>query len=185
MLERHLSRLTRKEVRTMRARTALAGLGLGVLMAAVVSSASSGAATPDATTLSIRHAAVGCHVWSSGGAGVTTKTLILRQGQSFTVHNRDNCGHELTQVNGPEQVRFLNPVTGASVSGVLHSLRPGVRVNLDKAGTYVFTTRERDDLAYGADTDAWFGFAKLGSSGPDNTLTLVVRVIPDHNHPAD
>ncbi len=169
----------------MRARTALAGLALGVLTAAVVSSASSGAATSDATALSIRHAAVGCHVWSSGGEGVTTKTLILHQGQSFTVQNRDNCGHELTQANGPERVRFLNPVTGATVSGVLDSLRPGVRVNPDKTGTYVFTTRERDDLAYGADADSWFGFAKLGSSGPDNTLTLVVRVISDRNHPAD
>ena len=169
----------------MKALTTLAGIALVVLTVGIVSSASSVAATSDTTSLLIRHAAVGCHVWATGGGSVTTKTLVLRQGQSFTVQNRDNCGHELVQENGPEQARFLIAATGQSTSGVLYSLGRGVRVDLDKVGTYKFTTTERDHLAYGAETDTWFGFAKLGSSGLDNTLTLIVRVIPDRNRPAD
>ena len=168
----------------MKTRTTLAGLALVLLTAGVVSSASSGAAAPDPTAI-IRHAAVGCHVWATGGGSVTTKTLILHQGQSLTVLNRDNCGHELTQASGPERVRFLNAATGKPASGVLQSLQPGVRVALEKVGSYVFTSTERDDLSFGAEADHWFGFAKLGSSGPDNTLTLIVRVIPDRSHPAN
>jgi hypothetical protein len=176
----------RREVTAMKLLTALVGAALALLAVGVVSAASSHTSTADATKLVIRHAAVGCHDWSLGGGSFgTSHYLLLRQGQSFTVENRDNCGHELVQTSGPLHASMLNAATGTAASGVLKSLQPGVRVVLDKVGTYVFTTAERDDLEYGADTDMRFGFAKLASSGPDNTLTLVVRVIPDHNHAVD
>lgn len=163
----------------MKVRTALAGTAVALLTAGLVASASSGAPTTDTTALLIRHATVGCHVWTSGGTTATTKTLVLREGQSFTVYNRDNCGHELVEVSGPAHGLFMNAETNTPTSGTLTPLGTGVRFTLDTVGRYVFKTAERDDLAYGVDTDRYDGFARLQSTGTDNTLTLIVKVVPN------
>ena len=166
--------------------TVLSGIALAFLITGVVSSASHATPTTDGARLVIHHAAIGCHTWTLGGGDPgAAHTLVLRQGQSFTVENRDNCGHQLVQVSGPERAPMTAEFTRAPATGLLPSLRPGVRVVLDKVGTYTFTTTERDDLAYGADTDTRFGFAKLSSSGPDTTLSLVVRVTPNRTHATD
>jgi hypothetical protein len=152
----------------------------------VVAAASSQESGVDPAKLVIRHAPVGCHVWSLGGnSPQVAHILVLRQGESFTVENRDNCAHRLVQMNGPMKASMVDAATNSPSTGVLMSLRPGVRVTLDEVGTYVFSTSEDDALAYGVETDNRFGFAKLESIGPDNTLSLTVRVIADHNHATD
>jgi hypothetical protein len=165
--------------------TVLVGIAVALSTAGVVA-ASSQAPGVDPAKLVIRHVPVGCHVWSLGGnAPQAAHTLVLRQGQSFTVENRDNCAHWLVQLNGPVKAPMVDAATNAPSTGVLMSLRPGIRVTLDRVGTYVFSTREDHALPYGVETDNRFGFAKLQSTGPGNTLTLTVRVIPDRNHPID
>ena len=155
-------------------RALLSGLAAFLVAAAVVGVVmAAGSRTSAHADLTIRHASVGCHVWAlGGGAGRTAQTLVLRVGQSFTVTNRDNCGHSLVQTSGPS-----NALAGAKT---IESLGAPLRVALYVPGVYSFTTSEHEDYAYGA-TEAQqnFGFAKLTSGGMDNTLTLRVRVLPD------
>jgi hypothetical protein len=166
--------------------TALVGIAVALSTAGIMAAASSQSSSVDPTKLVIRHVPVGCHVWSLGvESPQATHYLVLRQGQSFTVENRDNSGHKLVQLSGPTTAPMVNAATDVASSGLMMSLQPGVRVALDKVGTYVFSTSEDHALAYGAESDNRFGFAKLGSVGPDNTLTLTVRVIPDRNHRID
>lgn len=156
--------------------TGIAALALGALTAT-----GQGAPTTHAD-LTIRHAAVGCHLWAvNGGSYQATQRLTLREGQSFTVENRDNCSHALVQSNGPSlaMVRNLSSAEGAAIE----PFQPGVRVTLVKAGTYRFTTVENEAFKYGWQDELYGGISRAQSRGPDRVLQLVVRVWPDRNHP--
>jgi hypothetical protein len=118
----------------------------------------------------------------NGGGYATTHRLVLRQGESFTVQNRDNCTHELVQTSGPAAAfENLSGTTGTT----LQAFTPGVRVTLPTAGDYWFSTVENDAYTYGSSDDLYGGFSRLQSSGPDNVLHLVVHVSPDRHHPSD
>lgn len=147
---------------------AMAAGGIGILTAAGTTST-----VTTAADLTIRHATAGCHDWSlAGGSFKTSQTVFLREGQSFAVTNRDNCGHALVQVGGPT----------AALAGeeTIEPLGAPVRVQLTTPGLYTFTTTESDTQTLGA-TDAsqhLFGLARLSSVGADNALMLHVRVLP-------
>lgn len=140
---------------------------VGVVMAAGVSRTSA------ETGLTIRHATVGCHeLGVRGGSFGTAQSLVLRQGHSFTVTNRDNTGHVLVQTGGPSEV--------LAGSTTLEPLGTPVRVALHVPGLYTFMTQENEGSMYGTtDAEQHFGFGKLASTGVDNVLTLNVRVVPD------
>ena len=157
--------------------------GVAALALGAVTGSVQGAPTTD-TTLTIRHAAVGCHLWSAnGGAYLATQRLTLREGQSFTVENRDNCAHELVQTAGPS-LAMARSLSGADGS-VLEPFKPGVRVTLTNAGSYRFKTVENEAFKYGVTDDLYDRYARMQSRGQDRVLQLVVRVWPDRNHPSD
>jgi hypothetical protein len=159
--------------------------GLSVVMLAVAVAATAAATavsgemtatTRSATSLTIRHSFRGCHAWAVPGEASLKvhHRLVLRVNQSFSVENRDNCGHRLVQTAGPVEV--------LSDSVVLMSLRPGATIMLEEPGLYEFKTVEDDALAYGVETDQYTGFARMASTGADNVLTLSVLVLADRNH---
>lgn len=154
-------------------RRTLFALSIAVLVAGAVVVAGASTSTKTQADLSIRHAMVGCHDWSlNGGPFRASQTLVLREGHSFTVTNRDNCAHSLVQVAGPEKA-----LAGEKV---VEPLGASVRVPLLTPGTYTFTTAEHGDLAYGTtEPQQSFGFGKLTSTGLDNVLTLKVHVVAD------
>lgn len=155
----------------------IAALVLGGLAASVRGAPSTEAA------LTIRHASVGCHLWSvNGGAYLAVQHLTLREGQSFTVENRDNCFHALVQTAGPlVGMRSLDGAAGT----VLEPFQAGVRVTPAAVGTYRFSTVENESFKYGWQDELYGGFSRAQSRGPDRVLQLVVRVWPDRHHPAD
>jgi hypothetical protein len=159
--------------------TTLLSIGVAALVLGTLTAATQGASSAG-PVLTIRHSFVGCHVWAYGGGVSTTQVLVLHEGQSFTVENRDNCSHELVQTGGPAVAAMTN-LSGAEGT-MIEALRPGVRVTLSKAGVYRFATVESDALRYGYRDDLYGGFSKMSSRGPDNRLELVVRVWPDRNH---
>lgn len=154
-------------------RTILTILAACASAALVLVGVTAASATPAISQgdVTIRHVTAGCHDWSvNGGAFRTAQVLVLREGQSFTVTNRDNCGHALVQVSGPSEA-----LAGATP---VEALGAPVRVPLHLPGVYTFTTQERSDLTYGSGSSEHFGFGRLASRGPDNTLVLTVRVLP-------
>ena len=155
--------------------TGIAALALGTLTATM-----RGAPTTHAD-LTIRHASVGCHMWAvNGGRYQATQRLVLREGQSFTVENRDNCGHELVQTAGPSMA--MQNLSGAEGTAIA-PFRPGVRVTLLQPGAYAFKTVESEAFKYGWQDELYGGFSRAQSHGPDRVLQLIVRVWPDRNHP--
>jgi len=148
----------------------VAGVAALVLGAASAGSVSSMPARAD---LTIRHAVVGCHVWSvNDGALGVAQTVVVSEGQSISVTNRDDCGLRLVQTAGPEGV--------LSTAKTVEPLGPLVRVAMHEPGVYRFVVTDDPAADYaGGDAGQEFGLARSRPTiGPDNVLTLTVRVVP-------
>ena len=167
----------------MRTRTLISFLlvGIAALVAGVLAT-STGATPRGGTLLTIRHAAVGCHTWTLNGSTATAHLLILRQGQSFTVENRDNCSHTLTQTSGPTLARAAN-LSGETGTEVVAFAR-GVEVTPTEPGVYTFTTAENEAHTYGWQSELYGRITRMQSTGTDNVLKLTVRVWPHTSHVA-
>lgn len=138
--------------------------------------------------LTIRQQTVGCHDWSlNNGSFKLVQRLLVHEGESFTVTNRDMCGHRLVQTGGSDSVLMQRAGTpGTTSDGALAPVGKGVRMSLLAPGTYTFTTLEDDGLVYGVkEADEYFGRGRLRTTGTDNVLTLEVKVLPDVNGGTD
>lgn len=147
--------------------------GVAAVLAGALTASSAETATD--ALLTIRHANVGCHVWTAHGSTYAAKELIaLAPGQTFRVENRDTCSHKLVQTSGPAVAQTENLAGGSGTS--VESFTPGVQVTMPQSGTYTFSTVEDDTFMYGWQNDMSDRQARITSSGADNTLELTVIV---------
>jgi hypothetical protein len=156
---------------------ALAGTALLVSVTAA-SSATRATSAPAASGMTsrvevvIKHAYLGCHVWSANGnRAAATQEVTLGQGGLLTVTNLDNCKHTLVQVSGPAPTWMGALATGKQSDGTLTYGAP-VTLELTTPGTYEFGTFEGP---HGLTIQERAGDAALA---PDNDLLLKVTVVP-------
>jgi hypothetical protein len=153
---------------------AVALAATGLVGAAAAAAAPVAGKTPALQALNIRHQVVGCHTWAlNGGPYKAAQSLRLARGASLAITDNDVMPHQLVRVSGPKvSYRLTNAgtmmpgmMTAPYASGMMPHSAATLRVTFPAKGVYVFKTKAGEDYMKGVKT-----------SGPDNTLRLVVTV---------
>lgn len=111
------------------------------------------------TSVVIRHATRGCHVWSvNGGTYKASQVVRITRGGSITFTNNDVMRHTLIQTKGAKVV-----VSHAKMG----HMGATAKVTFSKAGVYKFKTKFGEDYP---------GMTGMKTIGDDNTLRLTVNV---------
>ncbi len=139
--------------------------------------AAGSSAAPKTASLQINHFVRGCHNWSlNGGAYKVNQTVTLARGGTLLLTNNDLMVQDLVKTSGPA-VRMKLTAMGnmsmgammqmggkASPSAMAH-MGARLQVTFATPGTYRFKLVDRGDY-----------FKNIKTVGPDNKLTLIVRV---------
>src|SRR5262245_25111229 len=116
-----------------------------------------GTAAPRATAkLMIQHVQKGCHVWSNGKTTGAMMRLHLAKGQRLTILDMDVDAHQMLQLGGPARLHMGGPMM----------MNKSMTLTFSKAGVYHLGTK----------TVEMPGAMEVKTTGPDNTLRLVVAV---------
>jgi len=149
--------------------------------------AAAGSSMPMQASVDIHHSVVGCHTWSvNSGPYAADRALVLIAGEAVSFTNHDHCGILLKQTGGPADV--------LATGKVLVPLGQPYAVNLSTPGVYTFKGTDYN----AADLEPYYRnrYVEVGTSdmwrpplyyapttGPDNVLTLTIRVNPSSpNH---
>jgi hypothetical protein len=108
------------------------------------------------TQLRIIHVQRGCHVWTNGKRQASRVRMTFHRNARLTILNLDLDGHKLIQKAGP-----------ALRLGGTMMMNHRASLVFRKAGVYKFVTQSVEMP----------GMPEVETTGPDNLLTLTIKVV--------